>query len=130
MKRDELIEHWLKSAEEDNKVSEQMYELGNYSWSLYISHLSCEKTFKALWTSKLNSNPIKTHNLILLANKLEISIDDEERIFLNEVNSFNIEAKYPTTKRKLEIKSNKEYTRKFLNKIQEFNNWLKSQIEF
>ncbi len=68
---------------------------------------------KALFVLR-NDNVVsrKTHNLVKLAEKSFLELTEEKRIFLDEVNSFNLEAGYPDYKNKF-YKNVTESLRKF-----------------
>jgi len=44
--RTKLVNYWLKTAKEDLKVVDHLFEKGDYSWALFIAHLVLEKVLK------------------------------------------------------------------------------------
>ena len=58
---------------------------------------------------------------------LTLTID--QRIFLDEVNEFNIEARYPDYKQSFYKKCNEQYATGYFRKIEDFYTWLVSQLK-
>ncbi len=70
-------------------------------------------------------HPPKTHNLVLLSDKLSIELSNEDKLFLMLVNKFNIETRYDDYKRDFEKMCTKDFSETNLNKIKELFQWLK-----
>jgi len=131
MNIDEHIKYWLNSAKNDLEAAEQLFISGKYDWSLFIGHLVIEKILKALFVSNNdNKIPPKTHNLLKLAELSNLVLSNDSKLFLDEVNDFNLEVRYPEYKQEFYKLCNKEFTSKYFIKIKEFSKWLESQIEF
>ena len=131
MNVEEHVEYWLDSAHNDLGAAEQLFLSARYDWSLFIGHLVVEKTLKAYFVYKNdNKFPPKTHNLLKLAEKSDLSLAEEQRLFLDEVNDFNLEVRYPEYRREFYKLCTKEFAEKYFIKIKDFSKWLPSQIEF
>ncbi len=76
-----------------------------------------------------NELPPKTHNLSKLVDSTDIGLTKEQIIFLDEVNDFNLEVRYPEYKREFYKLCTKEFAEKYFHEIEEFASWLKSQIQ-
>lgn len=130
MTKDEHIDYWLKSADHDLSAAESLFKSEKYDWCLFIGHLVLEKTLKAIFVyNNENKVPPKTHNLVKLAEISSLDLTDEQKIFLDEVNDFNLETRYPDYKLEFYNSCNEEFTDKYLTKIKEYYKWLKSQIK-
>lgn len=127
---EEHINYWIESAEHDFATSETLFESGKYDWALYMGHLVLEKTIKALFV-KNNDNkiPPKVHNLVLLSELANFKINDETKFFLDRVNDFNLEVRYPEYKNEFYKLCTKEFAEENLTKIKETYNWIKSQLK-
>lgn len=89
-----------------------------------------EKIIKAFYVLKnKNEIPPKTHNLLKLADSINIELSKEQIIFLDEVNDFNLEVRYPEYKREFYKLCTKKFAEKYFHEIEEFASWLKSQIQ-
>ena len=127
---DEHIKYWLDSAAHDLDTAEHLFKSGKYDWCLFIGHLVLEKTLKAMFVFKNNNKvPPKIHNLVKLAKLSKIELAQEEKIFLGDVNDFNLEVRYPDYKQEFYKKCSKSFTERYFIKIKEHHKWLKSQIK-
>ena len=130
MKIEEHIQYWVESAEHDLESAESLYLSGKYDWSLFIGHLVLEKVLKALYVrDNQNQLPPKTHNLVKLAENTNIVLTAEQKFFLDEVNDFNLEVRYPEYMRKFYKKCTKDFAESYFIRIKEMFQWIKSQLE-
>ena len=89
-----LINYWIESSNDDFDTMIVMFENKRYSWSMFIGHLLIEKLLKALFVKVNETYPPLIHNLLRLAEKSNIALDDESRMFYATVTAFNINARY------------------------------------
>ena len=130
MKIDEHIKYWLNSADHDLDAAESLFSAGKYDWCLFLGHLVLEKGLKAFYV-KDNENrmPPKTHNLVKLAEKTTIPLNAELKLFLDEVNDFNLEVRYPEYKQEFYKTCTMKFAEEYLNKIKEHYKWIKSLLK-
>ncbi|MCX6149636.1 MAG: HEPN domain-containing protein [Ignavibacteriales bacterium] len=129
MEKQEIIKYWIETSENDLKSSSTIFESGKYDWTLFIAHLALEKLLKAYWVKNNNTLiPPKTHNLAKIAVDAKLNLTDEEKIFLLEVNEFNIETRYPDYKFEFYKKCTREFTENYLQKIKEFYKCIRKKI--
>ncbi len=126
----EHTDYWIKSAENDLDVARSLYKSRKYDWCLFVGHIVLEKMLKALYV-KNNDNkiPLKTHNLVKLSELSLINITNKQKLFLDEVNDFNIEIRYPDYKFEFHKHCDDKFSKKYLEKIEEYYKWLKSLTE-
>lgn len=92
----EHVKYWLDSANNDLGAAEQLFLSERYDWCLFIGHLVTEKTLKAFFVYKNDSKiPPKTHNLLKLAEASDLPLTEGQKLFLDQVNDFNLETRYP-----------------------------------
>lgn len=113
MSVEEIVKHWLQSAQEDRKAAEALFGSGHYHWSLFLWHLTIEKTLKASLTKQNQEIPF-THNLLQLARLASVKLTPELETELKEITSFNLEARYDDYKLSFYKKSTREYTEKWV----------------
>ena len=58
-----------------------------------------------------------------------ISLTEEQKLLLDEVNDFNLEARYPQFKNEFYKKCTKPFTEHYFKQIEDVATWLKSQIK-
>jgi len=130
MTKEEHITYWRKSAQHDLESAGSMFESRRYDWCLFVGHLALEKILKAAFVDKNDSDiPPKIHNLVRLAELSKIKLDDEQKFFLDKINDFNIQTRYPDYKLEFYQRCTKEFTNKYFNKIKEFYEWFNSLLK-
>jgi len=97
----------------------------------YFCHQITEKALKAIVASVTTEVPPKIHDLIKLANHSGIyeELTEERLSFIEEIDHFQIEARYPEYKANLAKTLNHEKCRKILEKTEDFLCWIKEKLE-
>ena len=129
MNQKEHIKYWLNSADHDLDTAETLFVTKKYDWCLFICHLVLEKLLKSYFV-KNNDNkiPPKTHNLVRLSELAKLQLSEEDLLFLDEVNDFNLAVRYPEYKNEFYKICSEEFAGKYYNKIKEFYKCQKFQI--
>lgn len=123
----DLMNYWIESSDRDYESMKKNFETKQYTWALFIGHLTLEKLLKALY-AKLNTDspyPPKIHNLNILAEKCNIKLDAKQTKTLMTCNSFNISARYEDYKNEFYERCTEEYTKEQIENIKEVREWLK-----
>ena len=127
--RKDKVTYWLRSADQDWKVANHLFEKGDYSYALFFGHLTIEKILKAIFTDKMDKTPPFSHNLVYLSEKAGLELNDENLELLEEVSDFNLEARYPDDKFSFYKKSTMEFTENKLKQIERLKKWLFQKIQ-
>lgn len=61
MNKEQAIQYWVTSANDDWQVALHFFEKGDYSYSLFLAHLTIEKYLKAIYVDRVEKNPPYTH---------------------------------------------------------------------
>ncbi len=129
MNTQKQIEYWIKAAELDWTTANDIFNSGkNFHLCLFIGHLTLEKILKALVIRVTGSFPPKTHNLLRLAEIAKLDLENDVVNFLEELNQFQMETRYPDEKFSLYKIATKDFTSDKIKKIKEFKEWLMSKI--
>ena len=129
MDKQEKINYWIKSAENDWRVAGHLFEKEDYPYALFFGHLPIETLLKAIYVNKFDEPPPYTHRLTYLAEKAGLDISPERLEILEISTDFNLEARYPDEKFSFHKKCNKEFTQTNLKKIEEIREWLLQPIQ-
>ena len=116
------VDHWRKGAGEDIRVAEELIAARQYRHGLFFAHLAIEKMVKALLIQLTRKMPPKIHNLGRLAELARVQLAKEQALFLQRMNDFQLEGRYPeiaTTP----VKATNAKTA--LKQAHEFLQWLK-----
>lgn len=125
---DKKTGQWLEQSDYDMNTAEYMFKGGRYFYAVFMCHLSIEKALKGLYYEKLKEVPPRTHNLISLANELEIKLPEEEGKFVVKINSASIVTRYPEDLEELKKQYTKDIVKDMLEKAKKVIKWIKSQL--
>ena len=94
--KEKQIKYWETTAIDDLESINYLFEGGKYVQALFFAHLAIEKILKALWVKGNAENfPPKTHNLTYLYENSKIELNEEQTDFLQIMNVYQIEGRYP-----------------------------------
>lgn len=127
--KQKLVDYWLKSSAEDFDTMVVLFENKKYNWSLFIGHLLVEKLLKALFIKVNSEYPPMIHNLLRLAEKSNIMLTEERKIFLVSVTAFNINSRYDDYKRSFQQQCTPEFTQYWVDEIITNIVWIKELID-
>lgn len=127
----EIMNYWIESANNDYKTMQILYENKQYSWSLFLAHLTVEKLLKALYAKKNITSPYapKIHDLLRLAEKMNLTLTEEQEEKLDTITRFNINARYEDYKREFYNKCTEEYTTVQIAIVEEMIKWIKDLLK-
>ena len=127
----DLMNYWIESADEDYNVMLDLKEKNRNTYCLFFWQMVIEKVLKALYAKNNKGAPYapKTHDLLYLAEKLNIELTEEQEITLNEITTFNLSTRYDDYKRAFYNKCTDEYTEEQINKIKEVKSWLEIMLK-
>jgi len=119
------IDYWIKNAEEDIQTAELLISQKRILHGLFFCHLTIEKIIKAHFVKINNEIAPKSHNLIYLSEKSDLTFDDDTNIFLGILMKYQLGGRYPDYNPR--IPSFKEVT-EYLYKTKELASWLKTKL--
>lgn len=124
-----IVKYWLEAAEHDFDMANSLFRTGKYDYCLFLCHLSLEKILKALVVNVTKEHAPFTHNLLYLAGKTGAQLSKSQIEFLDQVNEFNIEARYPEDLKAFYKKVDRLYAKKYLDKSKETWKWFRQKLE-
>ncbi len=129
MTQTEAVQIWLTGAKEALETAELLFISKKYNHALFFGQLYLEKLLKGLTYHLKDDHPIFTHNLVLLAEKAGIKLDEKQKEELREISGFNISARYPEDKREIYNRATPEYTIKLLDKVRKLASYFKTYLK-
>ena len=126
----DLMNYWIESSDEDYDTMLYMKKGKRNTWCLFLGHLSIEKLLKALYAKNNKGAPYapKTHDLLYLAEKIQLELTKEQKISLDIITKFNLEARYDDYKESFRQNCTNEYTAQQIKNIKEVREWLKNLL--
>lgn len=128
--KQEHIQHWYESANDDWETSEILLQSKRYAFCLFSMHLVIEKILKAIWVKESISDntPPFTHDLVRLAEECGLELSPEELDFLTVINGWNIRGRYPDFTRTLHRNTTDDYLKIQRAKVKKLKEWLEKKI--
>ena len=105
-----VIQHWIDSSEENYRSMHNLLKSKEYSWALFLGHLVLEKLLKALYVKKFHEHAIFKHDLLRLARNIELELPTNFEEWLDEISTFNLNARYDNYKYNFNKLCKKEFT--------------------
>ena len=119
------IDYWITSSTSDIETADLLIKNGKLLPGLFFCHLVIEKALKAHVVKQTESIPPRSHNLILLADKARLSINEDDGIFLGILMKYQLEGRYPDYKPSVPTKST---VNKYFNRTKEMFKWINEQL--
>ncbi|ACT93952.1 HEPN domain-containing protein [Dyadobacter fermentans] len=126
--KDKVMAYWVQSSDEDFETMLVMFNSRRHAWSLFVGHLMIEKLLKALFVKVNNAFPPFTHNLLRLAEKSNMELTEENKLFLVSVTAFNINGRYDDYKMSFQKTCTPDFTNAWVEKLKENRLWIKELI--
>src|SRR3990167_7787371 len=126
---DEQVKYWTDGAERDYDTMQALLQSKRYPESLFFGHIVLEKMLKAFVVLETKEQPLKTHDLSLLAKTANLNLDKKVIDYFELVNKFNIRSRYDDYKQAFYKICTKEYTEENILKITELYKNLCQQMK-
>jgi HEPN domain-containing protein len=105
-----------------------LFNSKSYGWSLFLGHISTEKILKALYVKRHKEHAPFTHNLYRLAELIGLDLSDEYSDWLDEITSFNLNARYDDYQKEFNRLCTPDYTGNWIDKIKTIRTWIKEML--
>jgi len=130
MTQEEKIQHWVKVSDNDLKAADILFNGGQYLYTCFMCQQAIEKIFKSCFVKQSLEEHPHIHNLVTLAKRSNVSemMSEEQKMLIEILNPFNIEARYPDYKDKLAKSLNKNVTQDIFTQTKELQKWTKETI--
>lgn len=129
MNKQEIIEFWITSSDDNYKSMLNMLKAGEYMWALFIGHLVIEKLLKAYYLKISGGDVPRTHDLLKLAVTAGMEINETMKDNLQYITLFNIETRYEEYKREFHKKCTRKFAHDSITKIKGIRKWLKEKLK-
>ena len=93
-----------------------------------MGHLVIEKLIKALYVKRQQKHPLFSHDLLRLAKRIDIELPVGFDEWLDEITTFNVNARYDDYKQNFNKRCTPEFTNEWIGKIDTLRKWLINQL--
>lgn len=114
MVQQESIKIWIDGAQDALDTCDTLFEAKRYHHALFFLQLALEKILKGLYVSKKDDAAPYSHNLVDLAQRLGLTITNEDYEKMAEISEFNVSARYESHKHKIYKKATEEFTKNWI----------------
>ncbi len=123
----DLMKYRIESSDEDYNVMNVLHNSKKNSYCLFFGQMVIEKLLKALYAKNNKGAPHapRTHDLLYLAQKMELELTERHTLLLDMISDFNMSARYDDYKNGFKQNCTDEYTTEQINNIKEVREWLK-----
>ena len=126
---EKLVKYWVESSDDDFETMMVMFNNKRYNWALFIGHLMIEKLLKAFYVKNKSEHPPFIHNLLRLAEKAGLELNDERKKQLITITAFNINARYDDYKKSFKQRCTQEFTIEWIAKLKDLRKWILQSIK-
>jgi HEPN domain-containing protein len=118
LSKEQHIEYWKKSGQESWETAMFLLAGKRNVDALFMFDLAIEKWLKGNWVlDNQNNYPPRIHDLQSLKNQTDLDVPADLIDFLDTVNRWNIEVRYPDYKFSLHAQATDEYLGQQLEKL-------------
>jgi HEPN domain-containing protein len=118
MNKQDHISFWLRSGNENWDAATLLMQGGKNVEALFMFCLAVEKYIKANWVNdNIDNIPPRIHDLQSIYSQTDLDFEPELVDFLDTINRWNIEGRYPDFKFSLYKLATVEYTKKQFQKL-------------
>lgn len=125
---EKIIHYWKKSADQNYETMQNLLKTEDYSWALFLGHLVLEKLLKAHYVKTMGKHAIFTHDLLRLATKTKLNLSEETQEWLDDISTFNLNARYDNYTQDFQKLCTKEYTNIWTERIEILRRWLIKEL--
>jgi len=125
---EKIVNHWIETSNDDFNTMLTLFDSKSYGWALFLGHISTEKLLKALYVRRLKEHAPFTHNLYRLAELCGLELKDEYSDWLDEITTFNLNARYDDYKKEFYKLCTPAYAKTWIEKIKIIQTWIKEML--
>jgi HEPN domain-containing protein len=128
MTLDEKFEYWKSYAKRDLDAAGAMYDTGRWFYVLIMSQQAVEKMVKGVYCYHVDDNVPRTHNIEMLANKIEddtdISFGEGKYQLFRTLTKYYLADRYPDFLGKSGLSVDKSLVSGIFEEVKEVFAWL------
>lgn len=121
-------ENWLAQVDYDLGTAEHMLITGRYIYVIFMCHLALEKALKAVVSEETQKLPPRTHDLLSLLHRAQLTPSQDQLQFLSEINDVSVVTRYPEDISKLVSQYPEPVAREYFDKTREVIAWIREDL--
>lgn len=125
----ETSDYWKNTAEHDWGTVQALWKAKRYDACLFYCHLTMEKFLKGLVVLKSKDNSPFIHDLVELAKRANLDLDEEKIKALAVFTSFNLRGRYARDKFGFYELCTYKFTKPYFEQAKNIIVWLKKSYQ-
>lgn len=127
--KQEHINYWKQTGNDSWETAEYLLQGKKYPEALFMYCLAIEKWMKACWVKdNVNNFPPRIHDLHSLYAETDLELDAELLDFMDTVNRWNLEGRYPDYRFSLKKIATENYMQKQTFKLKSLKQCLLKEL--
>lgn len=119
------VDYWFSGAYEDLEVAELLIDKKRFLHGLFFCHLVLEKALKAHVVKFTGELAPKSHNLIYLSGKSELTLSDVSLEFFGILMKYQLEGRYPGYQPYI---PEERIVREYFDETKKYLQWLEEKL--
>ncbi|MDP2919640.1 MAG: HEPN domain-containing protein [Dehalococcoidia bacterium] len=120
--------NWLEMADYDLGTARDMFDSKRYLYVVFFCHLAVEKALKAIVAERTGRIPPKSHDLVGLARKANLTISSSLTDILSKLTATSLPTRYPEDIQNVLKVYDRDVADSYLKQAREVVKWLGSQL--
>jgi HEPN domain-containing protein len=122
-------ESWAEQARYDLDTAKAMLAAGRYLYVLFCCQQAVEKAIKAVIALRTSEMPPRLHNLMALAERAGLTVDEARAEPLRRLTRYYIETRYPDVIGRLSAGLDRRLAEEALQSAEELLKWLSTSMK-
>jgi len=119
---------WVERARYDLETAKAMLAAGRYLYVLFCCQQAVEKAIKGIIALRSGEMPPRLHNLMRLAEKAELEVDEPTAERLRALTAYYVQTRYPEEIRKLSAGVDRPLAEEAIRQTEELLQWLSTSM--
>ncbi len=124
------VKYWIDLSDYDIETADAMFQSKRYLYVGYMCHQTIEKAFKAYYLKLKQEVSPYTHSLSYIARKGDFYdfLSESQKMFIDEIEPLNIEARYPLNKERLLKSLTSQKCAELIINTKDLQKWIKERL--
>ncbi len=123
-----IPQKWAERAIYDLDTARAMLESKRYLYVLFCCQQAVEKMLKAIIVKRSQELPPRLHQLVRLAERAQVPLNEEQADFLRELSTHYIQSRYPEEIEDISSQLSVQQARQVVKQTEEMVRWLNSML--
>ena len=119
---------WVERAVYDLDTARAMLESKRYLYVLFCCQQAVEKMLKAIIAKQSQELPPRLHQLVRLAERAQVPLNEEQADFLRELSTHYIQSRYPEEIEDISSQVSVQHAQQVVKRTEEVVRWLRSML--